>query len=60
MEQAWDTAVAVATGEMTAQEAFLGGLTRMAGDPQKLLDSQPLFGALDPVFASDRERTTYA
>jgi putative sterol carrier protein len=60
MEQEWDTAVAVATGEMNAQEAFLGGLIRMAGDHQKLLDSQPLFGALDTVFASVRERTTYA
>lgn len=59
MEQDWDTAVAVATGELNAQEAFIGGLIRLYGDQQKLLDSQPVFGALDAVFATVRERTTY-
>jgi putative sterol carrier protein len=60
MEQDWDTAVAVATGELNAQEAFIGGRIRLFGDQQKLLDSQPVFGALDAVFARVRERTTYA
>jgi putative sterol carrier protein len=59
MEQDWDTAVAVATGELNAQEAFIGGRIRLFGDQQKLLDSQPVFGALDAVFATVRERTTY-
>ena len=59
MEQDWDTAVAVATGELNAQEAFIGGRIRPYGDQQKLLDSQPVFGALDAVFATVRERTTY-
>ncbi|HUS41816.1 MAG TPA: SCP2 sterol-binding domain-containing protein [Ilumatobacteraceae bacterium] len=59
MEQDWGTAVAVATGELNAQEAFIGGRIRLYGDQQKLLDSQPVFGALDAVFASVRERTTY-
>ena len=59
MEQDWDTAVAVATGELNAQEAFIGGRIRLFGDQQKLLDSQPVFGALDAVFASVRERTRY-
>ena len=59
MEQDWDTAVAVATGELNAQEAFIGGQIRLFGDQQKLLESQPVFGALDAVFASVRERTTY-
>jgi putative sterol carrier protein len=59
MEQDWDTAVAVATGELNAQEAFIGGQIRLFGDQQKLLDSQPVFGALDAVFATVRERTTY-
>ncbi len=59
MEQDWDTAVAVATGELNAQEAFIGGRIRLFGDQQKLLDSQPVFGALDAVFATIRERTTY-
>jgi putative sterol carrier protein len=59
MEQDWETAVAVATGELNAQEAFVGGRIRLFGDQQKLLDSQPVFGALDTVFATVRERTTY-
>jgi putative sterol carrier protein len=59
MEQDWQTAVAVATGELNAQEAFVGGRIRLFGDQQKLLDAQPVFGALDTVFATVRERTTY-
>ena len=59
MEQDWDTAVAVATGELNAQEAFIGGRIRLFGDQQKLLDAQPVFSALDAVFTTVRERTTY-
>jgi len=59
MEQDWDTAVAVATGELNAQEAFIGGKIRLFGDQQKLLDNHAVFGALDAVFSSVRERTTY-
>ena len=59
MEQSWDTAVAVATGELNAQEAFINGHIRLWGDQQKLLDNQAVFGALDAVFAAVREHTTY-
>ncbi len=59
MEQDWDTAVAVATGELNAQEAFIGGKIRLYGDQQLLLESQPVFGALDAAFATVRDRTTY-
>ncbi len=59
MQQDWSTAVAVATGELNAQEAFISGQILLFGDQQKLLESQPVFGALDTVFASVRERTTY-
>jgi hypothetical protein len=59
MQQEWSTAVAVATGELNAQEAFISGQILLFGDQQKLLESQPVFGALDAVFASVRERTTY-
>ena len=59
MEQSWQTAVDVATGELNAQEAFIGGHIRLFGDQQKLLDSQPVFGALDAVFSTVRERTRY-
>lgn len=57
--QDWETAVAVATGELNAQEAFIGGRIRLTGDQQKLLDSQPVFRALDAVFATVRDQTEY-
>ncbi len=60
MEQDWDTAVAVATGELNAQEAFIGGRIRLTGNQQLLLESQPVFGALDGVFSTVRERTIYS
>jgi len=60
MEQTWDTAVAVATGEMNAQEAFINGNIRLFGDQQRLLDSQPVFGALDAIFSDVRQRTDYS
>lgn len=59
MEQDWATAVAVATGEMNAQEAFVTGKIRFYGDPQALMSAQPVFAALDGVFASVRQRTRY-
>ncbi len=59
MEQDWDTAVAVATGELNAQEAFINGHIRLWGDQQKLLECQPVFGALDAVFNTVREQTRY-
>lgn len=60
MEQSWDTAVAVATGALNAQDAFVNGHIRLSGDQQRLLDAQPVFGALDAVFADVRRRTEYA
>jgi hypothetical protein len=51
--------VAVATGDVNAQDAFVNGHIRLFGDQQRLLDAQAIFGALDPVLASLRERTEY-
>lgn len=59
MEQTWETAVAVATGALNAQEAFVSGRIRLHGDQQRLLDAQPVFGALDSVFSTVREQTAY-
>ena len=59
MEQGWETAVAVATGELNAQDAFINGHILLWGDQQKLLENQAVFGALDAVFASVKEQTTY-
>jgi hypothetical protein len=60
MEQDWETAVAVATGDLNAQSAFVNGHIRLFGDQQRLLDAQPVFGALDAVFNDVRQRTEYA
>lgn len=59
MEQDWETAVAIATGEANAQDAFINGRIRVAGDQQALMAAQPVFGALDQVFATVREHTRY-
>jgi SCP-2 sterol transfer family len=59
MEQSWDTAVAVASGDLNAQEAFVNGHIRLYGDQQRLLDSQAVFGALDTVLTELRARTEY-
>ena len=59
MEQTWATAVAVATGRLNAQQAFVNGHIRLHGNQQRLLDAQPIFGALDTVFTKVREQTTY-
>ena len=49
----------MATGTLNAQEAFIKGRILLTGSQQKLVDSQPVFGALDVVFRSVRERTEY-
>jgi hypothetical protein len=59
MEQDWDTAVAVATGSVNAQEVFITGRIRLLGDQQALMDAQPVFAALDAIFSSVRKRTRY-
>ncbi|WP_116995974.1 SCP2 sterol-binding domain-containing protein [Desertimonas flava] len=59
MEQTWETAVGVATGAINAQDAFINGRILLTGDQQRLLDAQPVFGALDEVFTEVREHTDY-
>lgn len=59
MEQSWETAVGVATGSLNAQEAFIKGRILLTGNQQTLMEAQPVFGALDAVFARVRERTEY-
>ena len=58
-EQDWDTAVAVATDALNAQQAFITGRIRLFGDQQKLQSSTPVFAALDAVFGTVRARTDY-
>lgn len=59
MEQSWDTAVGVATGTLNAQEAFIKGRIKLSGNQQLLTESHEVFGALDAIFSSLRERTDY-
>ena len=59
MEQDWDTAVGIATGSINAQDAFISGRIRLAGDQQAFMGAQPVFGALDHIFGTVRERTRY-
>jgi hypothetical protein len=59
LEQEWDTAVAVATGDMTAEDSFITGSIRLGGNAQLLLESQQVFAALDPVFSAVAAQTQY-
>lgn len=59
MEQSWETAVAVATDSIPAQEIFLKGLVRISGDTERLVASAPVFAALDSAFESARALTIY-
>jgi hypothetical protein len=59
MQQDWATAVTVATGAQNAQEAFITGKILLFGDQQALMGAQPVFGALDSIFATVREHTRY-
>ena len=59
LEQEWETAVDVATGAMTAEDAFISGSIRIGGDAQMLLQSQEVFAALDPIFVAVAALTDY-
>jgi hypothetical protein len=57
--ESWDTAVAVATGTLNAQEAFIKGAVKFSGNHQLLIDAAELFAELNGVFEGVRERTEY-
>ena len=57
--QSYETAVGIATGKINAAEAFISGQVRFVGDHQKVIDAQPLFVALDAVFARVRLHTAF-
>jgi putative sterol carrier protein len=59
MQQSYETAVAVATGELNAQEAFVTGAILLFGDREALMGAQEVFAALDAVFNTVRVRTRY-
>ena len=58
--QDYQTAIAVATGKLNSQEAFINGHIRFSGDHQCLIDAQEIFALLDDVFTSVRNLTQYS
>lgn len=59
LEQTYATAVAVATGKANTQELFVNGSIRIHGDVTRLIESEPVFAALDAVFAAVRPLVQY-
>ena len=57
--QSWDTAVAIAQGEQSAEEAVLNGEITFEGDPMALLSHRRLLAHAEDVFADVRARTAW-
>lgn len=57
--QDYATAKAIATGDMSAQSAFMLGKLRIGGDVAKLMEHAAAFDALDDLFIDVRSHTTY-
>jgi len=60
LTEAWDTALQLHRGELTAREAFLGGLIRVRGDVRLVVQAAAGLSSLGPVIASLQERTVDA
>ena len=58
--QSWDTAVRLHRGELSAREAFLGGLIRVRGDVRRMTEAAAGLSALAPALATLQERTVHA
>jgi hypothetical protein len=58
-EQDEATARAIAEGAVNAQTAFISGRLRITGDVERLIDSAPLFTALDAALAPVRALTEF-
>jgi len=57
--QSRDTAVAIAQGEQSAEEAVLNGEITFEGDPMALLSHRRLLARAEDVFAEVRSRTVW-
>jgi hypothetical protein len=60
LTEAWDTAVRLHQGDLTAREAFLGGLIRVRGDVRRVLQAAAGLSSLGPALSALRERTVGA
>ncbi len=47
-------------GELTARQAFLGGLVRVRGDVRRMVEAAAGLSSLGPALAALRERTAGA
>ena len=57
--QDYDTAVALARGELPAQQAVAEGRLKLRGDMGALVRNGPVLAAISDVFRSVRERTDW-
>ncbi len=57
--QSYETAVAIARGELNAAESFITGKVRFSGNHEKVIAAQDFFAALDAVFTRVRARTVF-
>lgn len=60
LSQSRDTAVAIARGELSAEEAVLNGHTVVDGDPLALLSHHKVMARANDVFADIRSRTDWS
>jgi len=58
--QSWETAVAVAQGQLSAEEAVLNGEVTFEGDPMALLSHRRLLAHAEDVFTALRTRTLWS
>ena len=59
LTQDYETAVAIAKGELNAQNAFMTGKMKVTGNMAKLMQHQGAFANLEPALKSVAEKTEY-
>lgn len=59
MTMGWDVAVSIATGQASAQRAFLDGRLQLGGDPGLLLGHQSALAAIDDRLLPLRAATDF-
>lgn len=57
--QSWETAAAVARGDLSAEEAVLNGHTQLEGDPMAMVTNHRILAKAEDVFAALRNRTVW-
>ena len=60
VRQSYETAVALLTGELSVQSAFMSGRIHLSGDMAALMDHQEVLRGADAAFADVHRHTSYA